>query len=205
MTIYLYGKVVHQSSNYIIFDHNGEGQLIYVAQIERFKVGDVRKVFISQIINEYNKVTYGFDNFKEMVVFEDLITLQGIGPKTAISILNAGWENIISYIATSNKEELTKIPYVSSKIANAILFNFKDKYAKFISKINNEDLEKFNKTVKTNQILKEFEDTMRMLGFKPSQIKLALDNMELTNNIEESVENAIQIISKKQNETRIQS
>ncbi|ENY68682.1 Holliday junction DNA helicase RuvA [Metamycoplasma auris 15026] len=205
MTIYLYGKIVHLSTNYIILDHNGEGQLIYVAQIERFKIGDVRKIFISQIINEYNKVTYGFDNFKEMVVFEDLITLQGIGPKTAISILNAGWENIISYIASSNKEELTKIPYVSSKIANAILFSFKDKYAKFLSKINNEDLERFNKTIKTNQSLKEFEDTMRMLGFKPSQIKLALDNMEITNNIEESVENAIQIISKKQNETRIQS
>ncbi|SYV90046.1 Holliday junction DNA helicase [Metamycoplasma alkalescens] len=46
---------------------------------------------------------------------------------------------------------------------------------------------------------------MKMLGFKTSQIKLALDHIELTNNIEECVENAIRIISQKQNETRIQS
>ncbi|SYV90045.1 Holliday junction DNA helicase RuvA, partial [Metamycoplasma alkalescens] len=91
MTIYLYGKIVHVSTNYLILDHNGMGELIYVPQIDRFKVGDIKKIFISQIINEYNKVTYGFENFKEMVIFEDLITLQGLGPKTAISILNVGW------------------------------------------------------------------------------------------------------------------
>ncbi|ENY54156.1 Holliday junction branch migration protein RuvA [Metamycoplasma alkalescens] len=205
MTIYLYGKIVHVSTNYLILDHNGMGELIYVPQIDRFKVGDIKKIFISQIINEYNKVTYGFENFKEMVIFEDLITLQGLGPKTAISILNVGWENIINFIANSKKEELTKIPYVSSKIANAILLSFKDKYAKFLSKINAEELEKFNKVIKENSYLKEFEETMKMLGFKTSQIKLALDHIELTNNIEECVENAIRIISQKQNETRIQS
>ncbi|CRH45651.1 Holliday junction DNA helicase RuvA [Mycoplasmopsis arginini] len=67
-----------------------------------------------------------------------------------------------------------------------------------------DELQKFNKATQTNSSLKEFEETMKMLGFKPNQIKLALDNMELTNNIEESVENAIKIISQKQNEARIQ-
>ncbi|BAP39347.1 Holliday junction branch migration protein RuvA [Metamycoplasma canadense] len=205
MTIYLYGKIVHTNTNYLILDHNGSGELIYVPQINRFKTGEVRKIFIFQIINEYNKITYGFDNFKEMVIFEDLISIQGLGPKTAISILNEGWENIINYIASSNKEMLTKIPYVSAKIANAILLTFKEKYIKFISKMNENELEKFNKTSKLNSNLKEFEETMKMLGFKNNQIKLALENMELTNNIEESVEMAIKIISQKHNESRIQS
>ncbi|ENY70001.1 Holliday junction branch migration protein RuvA [Mycoplasmopsis arginini] len=204
MTIYLYGKIVHTNANYLILDHNGRGELIYAPQISRFKVGEIRKIFISEIINEYNKVTYGFDTFKEMVVFEDLISLQGLGPKTAILILNSGWENIINYIANSDKEKLTKIPYVSNKIANSILLTLKDKYEKFISKMAEDELQKFNKATQTNSSLKEFEETMKMLGFKPNQIKLALDNMELTNNIEESVENAIKIISQKQNEARIQ-
>ncbi|SGA02788.1 putative holliday junction DNA helicase RuvA [Mycoplasmopsis arginini] len=90
MTIYLYDKIVHTNANYLILDHNGRGELIYAPQISRFKVGEIRKIFISEIINEYNKVTYGFDTFKEMVVFEDLISLQGLGPKTAILILNSG-------------------------------------------------------------------------------------------------------------------
>ncbi|AZZ65504.1 Holliday junction branch migration protein RuvA [Metamycoplasma phocicerebrale] len=203
MTIYLYGKIVHINTNYLILDHNGKGELIYVPQINRFKSNENRKIFISQIINEYSKVTYGFENFKEMIIFEDLISLQGLGPKTAISILNQGWENIIYYIANSNKEELVKIPYVSVKIANAILLAFKDKYSKFVSKMSEEDLNKFNSKAKSSSNLKEFEETMKMLGFKNSQIKLALDNMEITNNIEESVENAIKIISQKQNEARV--
>ncbi|MGX9394970.1 Holliday junction branch migration protein RuvA [Mycoplasma sp. 1781] len=203
MTIYLYGKIVHTNTNYFILDHNGRGELICAPQMSRFKAGEVRKIFISEINNEYSRVTYGFDNFKEMVVFEDLISLQGLGPKTAISILNSGWENIINYIANSNKEELIKVPYVSPKIANAILLTLKDKYIKFISKMSDEEMQKFNKVSKNNTVLKEFEETMKMLGFKNNQIRLALDNMELTSNIEESVENAIKIISQKQNEARI--
>jgi len=90
MTIYKYGKIMHVNTNYLILDHNGNGELIYVPNIERFKKDEVRKVFISSIENEYTKTTYGFENFKELVLFEDLISLQGLGPKTAISILNEG-------------------------------------------------------------------------------------------------------------------
>ncbi|MBN4089502.1 Holliday junction branch migration protein RuvA [Mycoplasma enhydrae] len=203
MTIYLYGKIVHVNTNYLILDHNGTGELIYTPKIERFKSGENKKIFISQIVNEYSKVTYGFESFKEMVVFEDLISLQGLGPKTAISILNVGWENVIHYVANENREALTQISYVSNRIANAIILTFKDKYIKFIAKMPEEDLAKFNNKTKQNSHLKEFEETMKMLGFKSSQIKLALDNMELSSDIEESVENAIKIISQKQNEARV--
>ena len=52
MTIYKYGKIMHVNTNYLILDHNGNGELIYVPNIERFKKDEVRKVFISSIENE---------------------------------------------------------------------------------------------------------------------------------------------------------
>ncbi|SGA30693.1 Holliday junction DNA helicase RuvA [Chlamydia abortus] len=58
--------------------------------ISRFVRDDFKKIFISNIENEYMKVTYGFETFKELVMFEDLISLQGLGPKTAMTILNEG-------------------------------------------------------------------------------------------------------------------
>ncbi|ACF07255.1 Holliday junction DNA helicase [Metamycoplasma arthritidis] len=200
MIIYKYGKIMHVNTNYLILDHNGEGDLIYAPNISRFKKDELRKIFISQIENEYTKVTYGFDNFKELVIFEDLIEIQGLGPKTAISILNIGWENVINYVATANKGALGKIPYVSSKIANAIIFSYQDKYAKFMKKLTSDEAAKI-KVPASSENENKFLDTMKMLGFKQQQIKFALDKIELNDDIETCVENAIKLISQQQHET----
>ena len=196
MTIYKYGKIMHVNTNYLILDHNGNGELIYVPNIERFKKDEVRKVFISSIENEYSKTTYGFENFKELVLFEDLISLQGLGPKTAISILNEGWEKIINLIADGNKDELEKINYVSSRVANNIVSNYQSKYAKFVEKlVNGEDWKAKNKV--SNSYNNQFEETMKMLGFKTQQIKYALEKIKITENIEQCVEDAIKLIALK--------
>ena len=202
MTIYKYGKIMHVNTNYLILDHNGNGELIYVPNIERFKKDEVRKIFISSIENEYTKTTYGFENFKELVLFEDLISLQGLGPKTAISILNEGWEKIINLIANGNKNELEKINYVSSRVANNIVSNYQSKYAKFVEKlVNGEDWKAKNKV--SNSYNNQFEETMKMLGFKTQQIKYALEKIKITENIEQCVEDAIKLISQNQHEIRV--
>ena len=202
MTIYKYGKIMHVNTNYLILDHNGNGELIYVPNIERFKKDEVRKIFISSIENEYTKTTYGFENFKELVLFEDLISLQGLGPKTAISILNEGWEKIINLIADGNKDELEKINYVSSRVANNRVSNYQSKYAKFVEKlVNGEDWKAKNKV--SNSYNNQFEETMKMLGFKTQQIKYALEKIKITENIEQCVEDAIKLISQNQHEIRV--
>ena len=203
MKIYLYGKIMHVNTNYLILDHNGEGELIYVADIKRFNKDDLRKIFIYDVVNEYKKTTYGFENFKELIIFEDLISLQGLGPKTAISLLNLGWENLIQLIANEDKDKLCEASYVSLRIANNIIFAYKQKYAKFLSKLSDEDLLKIKSKNPSDSLREKFEYTMRMLGFKKQQISYALEKMSITENIEESVENAIKIIGMKQNESRV--
>lgn len=203
MKIYLYGKIMHVNTNYLILDHNGEGELIYVADIKRFNKDDLRKIFIYDVVNEYKKTTYGFENFKELIIFEDLISLQGLGPKTAISLLNLGWENLIQLIANEDKDKLCEASYVSLRIANNIIFAYKQKYAKFLSKLSDEDLLKIKSKNTSDSLREKFEYTMRMLGFKKQQISYALEKMSITENIEESVENAIKIIVMKQNESRV--
>lgn len=203
MKIYLYGKIMHVNTNYLILDHNGEGELIYVADIKRFNKDDLRKIFIYDVVNEYKKTTYGFENFKELIIFEDLISLQGLGPKTAISLLNLGWENLIQLIANEDKDKLCEASYVSLRIANNIIFAYKQKYAKFLSKLSDEDLLKIKSKNTGDSLREKFEYTMRMLGFKKQQISYALEKMSITENIEESVENAIKIIGMKQNESRV--
>ncbi|WP_308700673.1 helix-hairpin-helix domain-containing protein [Metamycoplasma hominis] len=138
-----------------------------------------------------------------MIIFEDLISLQGLGPKTAISLLNLGWENLIQLIANEDKDKLCEASYVSLRIANNIIFAYKQKYAKFLSKLSDEDLLKIKSKNTSDSLREKFEYTMRMLGFKKQQISYALEKMSITENIEESVENAIKIIGMKQNESRV--
>ena len=202
MTIYKIGKIINIDKDYVIFENNDIGELIYVPNIERFKKDEVRKVFISSIENEYSKTTYGFENFKELVLFEDLISLQGLGPKTAISILNEGWEKIINLISDGNKDELGKINYISSRVANNIVSNYQSKYAKFVETlVNGEDWKAKNKV--SNSYNNQFEKTMKMLGFKTQQIKYALEKIKITENIEQCVEDAIKLISQNQHEIRV--
>ena len=196
MTLYKIGKIINIDKDYVIFENNDIGELINIPDVKRFKEGETRKVFISSIENEYSKTTYGFENFKELVLFEDLISLQGLGPKTAISILNEGWEKIINLIADGNKDELEKINYVSSRVANNIVSNYQSKYAKFVEKlVNGEDWKAKNKV--SNSYNNQFEETMKMLGFKTQQIKYALEKIKITENIEQCVEDAIKLIALK--------
>ena len=194
MTIYKIGKIINIDKDYVIFENNDIGELINIPDVKRFKEGETRKIFISSIENEYTKTTYGFENFKELVLFEDLISLQGLGPKTAISILNEGWEKIINLIANGNKDELEKINYVSSRVANNIVSNYQSKYAKFVEKlVNGQDWKAKNKV--SNSYNNQFEETMKMLGFKTQQIKYALEKIKITENIEQCVEDAIKLIA----------
>ena len=196
MTLYKIGKIINIDKDYVIFENNDIGELINIPDVKRFKEGETRKIFISSIENEYSKTTYGFENFKELVLFEDLISLQGLGPKTAISILNEGWEKIINLIADGNKDELEKINYVSSRVANNIVSNYQSKYAKFVEKlVNGEDWKAKNKV--SNSYNNQFEETMKMLGFKTQQIKYALEKIKITENIEQCVEDAIKLIALK--------
>ena len=196
MTIYKIGKIINIDKDYVIFENNDIGELINIPDVKRFKEGETRKIFISSIENEYTKTTYGFENFKELILFEDLISLQGLGPKTAISILNEGWEKIINLIADGNKDELEKINYVSSRVANNIVSNYQSKYAKFVEKlVNGEDWKAKNKV--SNSYNNQFEETMKMLGFKTQQIKYALENIKINENIEQCVEDAIKLIALK--------
>lgn len=192
MEIYRYGKIVHTTANYIILDSNYSGLLLYVARSERFKKDENRKIYIYTHHNEYSKTMFGFENFKEKILFEDLISVSGIGPKTSLAILNNGWEVVMLIIAEGDWEQLAKFPYVSLRNAKQIILEFQDKYHKFLtSKGKVVDKQISSKTT----ILSELESTLKMLGFKKTQIDYAVDKVDAQDNIDIMVEKAIKLIS----------
>ncbi|ADQ90632.1 Holliday junction branch migration protein RuvA [Mesomycoplasma hyopneumoniae] len=214
MQIYQFGKIVSKNKNYLILENHGSGYLIYVPRIDRFNRDENRKIYIYEHENDYTKITYGFASFRERILFEDLISIQGVGPKTAISALNSGMQNLINLIAANDWKTLAKIPYLSEKNAKQIVFEFQKKYERFNENHKNQaeetnqdtqekELEKkddladitIQKSNLEDRTAANLEDTLKMLGFKPRQIDYALTKVEPNENFENLIENAIKIIS----------
>lgn len=132
MTLYKIGKIINIDKDYVIFENNDIGELINIPDVKRFKEGETRKVFISSIENEYSKTTYGFEDIKELILFEDLISLQGIGPKKAMLLLNNGWKTIANWLADNYRDKIHSITYISPRAWGDISDYYSKKYQKWI-------------------------------------------------------------------------
>lgn len=132
MTIYKIGKLINIDKDYVIFENNDIGELINIPDVKRFKEGETRKIFISSIENEYTKATYGFEDIKELILFEDLISLQGIGPKKAMLLLNNGWKTIANWLADNYRDKIHSITYISPRAWGDISDYYSKKYQKWV-------------------------------------------------------------------------
>ncbi|MGZ9413188.1 Holliday junction branch migration protein RuvA [Mycoplasma sp. 480] len=209
MEIYKIGKIVSKNKNYIILESSSTGHLIYVVNSDKFEKGENRKVYIYNWENDYQKTTYGFENFRERILFEDLLTISGVGPKTALSFISEGWEKGINLIAEGDWERLSKYTYISQKIARQIVFDFQNKYRKILSNLKSKE-EKVDENSTENEshefenesnskldfkVMSELEDTLKVLGFQKRQIDYAISSLEPSENFEFLVEEAIKLIS----------
>ncbi|MGY6171764.1 Holliday junction branch migration protein RuvA [Candidatus Mycoplasma pogonae] len=195
MTVYKIGKISHVSNSYIILDCNQVGYLIYIPYNRSYQKDETRRIYIYDHINEYQHKLYGFNSFKERILFEDLLSISGIGPKTAISILEHDFQHLVHLIANGDVSELAKVKYITAKSAKQIVFSLSEKYQKLLNKdlVNKTEL---TTVVKSNNIINDLEKTLQFLGFKKKQIDFALNNVDLSNeNIDFLVEAAIKVIS----------
>ena len=184
--LYKLGKVISKSKQNLIFESNYTGYIIHVSNVDKFETDKFQKIFIYEHKNEYSHSYFGFKEFKERILFEDLISIPGIGPKTALSILTISWNELMSLIASGDFNEIAKIPYVGLRTARQIVFDFQKKYKSML-----------NKKIESKNKLEVYK-TLKTLGFNENQISLLSNKLEDTNDIDQMVQTAIEIISHEQ-------
>ena len=183
MNLYKKGKVVSIGKTYIIHESNNVGTIIYVARPKEFKKDESRKIFIYEHKSDYTESVYGFGTFKERVLFENLLKVSGVGPKTAINILGDGPEKPVELIVNEDAHGLSQYPAIGMKTANQIIYQLKDLYKNI-------------EVIKSGMVSpSQLNGPLKTLGFNNRQIKDAVNNVEPTNNIETLIENAIKYIS----------
>ncbi len=184
--LYKLGKIVSVAKNYFLFESNYTGFVVYAPEIERFELDKFQKVFMYHHKNDYIDAYYGFKEFKERLFFEDLLSIQGIGPKTGIAILNEGWKIALDLIALGDWERLAQMPHLGQRSAKQLVFEFQSKYNNILAK----------NPVNKNE--GDLVDALKVLGFTKKQISLALNNIDINSPIEDMVEQAIKVISNEQ-------
>ena len=169
MYSYIKGLIVDIQSDHIVLENNGIGYLIYVSNPYAFSKGKEVVVYLYQQVKEDGILLYGFNLKEEKDLFLKLISVKGIGCKSACTMLASGdVEGICEAIESGNMTYLKKIPGIGPKAAGQIILDLQGKVTA---------------TTVVNQELEEAMEVLIALGYKQSEVdkvvkKLTDENLD---------------------------
>ncbi len=133
MFYYVEGKVAVLEQGLAVIDCGGVGYACRASQntISKLKAGGTAKLLTHLNVREDVFELYGFINEEERSCFRMLISVSGVGPKAALSILSvAPPDRLALSIITGDSRVLTQAPGVGKKIAQRIVLELKDKMSR---------------------------------------------------------------------------
>lgn len=131
MIAYLEGKVRHKDTKFIVLDVNGVGYKVFGTEsmINEAKMDAVLGVWTHLAVREDALDLYGFKEKDSLNFFQLLITISGIGPRTALGVLNvAAVKTIKQAVSSGDISYLTKVSGIGKKIAEKIILELRDKF-----------------------------------------------------------------------------
>ena len=188
----LTGQIAHIDLKYIVIDVAGVGYKVSATASTISTIGkDKRQITLWTYlaVRENAMDLYGFLSIIELNFFELLITISGIGPKTALSIMNsASIETLETAVQTGESSHLTKISGIGKKIAEKIVMELKDK------------VEKIAHTPESKTAMRNDSDALealKSLGYNQNEARQALK--EVSKKVEKTsdkIKEALKILGK---------
>lgn len=178
MIAYISGKALSvEAGKCLVVTDSGIGYDVFTHKLSR--LGEVVELFIAHIIRENSQSLFGFASLKEKELFEMLLGVNGVGPKSAFSLVGLGAENIRQAIILDQTKVLKSAPGIGAKAASKIILELKDKLAKSMSfKMPAASLDN-NPGVINSDILTEALKASEELGFsQESTLRIAKSLME---------------------------
>lgn len=198
MIAYIRGKLVYIQEESVIVDVNGIGYEIFCPNPFVFQTMLNKEV----VIHTYHHVRddieqlYGFKNEDEKYLFTKLISVSGIGPKSAINILaNIRVTEFISAVEMEDEKYLTQFPGVGKKTARQIILDLKGKLTNYVS-FGEEGKEVVQ--TKDETIYYEVKEALKSLGYLEREINQVLPQLERENIVQtdEAIKKALILLAK---------
>lgn len=130
MFYYLTGKITILDTNLAVIDCGGVGYACHVSSftLSQLHIGEECRLYTYCNIREDAFDIFGFSGRDELRLFEQLLTVTGVGPKAAISILSVATPDQLTLsVMTGDERTITMAPGVGKKLAQRIILELKDK------------------------------------------------------------------------------
>ncbi len=185
MIAFITGTVESYGSDWLIVDHGGMGWKVSYAHTDKIHLNEEVKVFTYLHYTEAELSLYGFESQQEMDLFLRLISVKGLGPKTAMNMLaKASADKIITAVETGDVSVLKSMPGIGAKTASQIVLDLKGKLVPVTAKTK-QDQPSYPIEIE------EACDALRNLGYRQQDVSAAADYM--SRNPQESIEKYLKL------------
>lgn len=197
MIAYLKGNLVIKSEEYIVIETQGIGYKVYMSKtaIDELEEGKETKIYTYLKVREDDISLFGFNTNEELHMFELLISVGGIGAKSAITILsNITPSRFALAVITNDVNTLKKLQGIGPKTAQRIILELKDKIKteEAIDLENNKEVE--NK-IEKEEDMEELIQALQVLGYRRYEINQILPKLK-EESIEDKIREALQYLAK---------
>jgi len=183
----LQGELTHWEAGLAVIECAGVGYACRTTMNTLSKIRDLGKVklFTYLHVTENSLDLFGFADSAELASFKQLISVSGVGPKAALSILSDITPSKLALcIATGDSKTLTRSLGIGAKIAQRIVLELKDKVAKE-QKFTSAELASL--PVQGSSNIAEAITALQTLGFNPAQCGAALSGADPNASVEELI------------------
>jgi Holliday junction DNA helicase RuvA len=180
MISFLRGKTINKGKNFAVVLVNNIGYKVFVSQLflADLAIGEEKDFYIYEQVGEQILALYGMRKMEELDFFELVLTVSGVGPKTALGVMDAASvEDIKDSILSGNPDLLNKVSGIGKKTAERVILELRTKVGKLDSE---------SSLGKTWESKSEEIDALMALGYSLGQARDALK--EVDTNIKDSGE-----------------
>lgn len=198
MFAYIKGILEVKSINYVVAENNGIGYKIYMSAKSIGTIGNVGeqvKVYTHYHVREDDISLYGFNSEEDLRMFEILISVSGVGVKSALTMLSDITPSSFALaVINDDVTRLTKVPGVGKKTAQRLILELKDKLkSEDISTDEIEVEECTNNTIVNNDAIV----ALQVLGYCKKEAEAALEKIDTQNlSVEETIKQALKILGR---------
>ncbi len=187
----LKGRVDFKSGTTIIVDVHGVGYKAQVSSevLSKALIGQEIKIYTYTHVREDVLELFGFSSADDLKLFEQIIGISGIGPRTALNIFSIGTREAISEaIIKGDVEFFTQVPRLGKKNAQKLIIELKGKLG---------SLEDLDLSDEADGKSKEVMSVLKSFGFSVQEAKEAIKNIDKNaETVEEKVRLSLKYLGK---------
>ena len=182
MFAYIKGLYESRMLDYIVLDVNGIGYKVFMSENSMKKIGELGttiKVYTYVKVREDDISIYGFSSAEELRMFELLISVSGVGAKSAISMLsNISPSSFALAVISNDTTKLVKIPGIGAKTAARIVLELKDKLKTEETINNSKSNKEIKEAIKEDNKVSEAISALQVLGYNKKEIEKAFEILD---------------------------